>query len=246
MAVLVLGVLTLVGGLGMSDTQTITGSTSVPENCVDTGMGQECFGGGTISSRTTVDNPTKGPAILSGATLSFIGLLLLALSGTSEKDEDDESDDGQLNGKLPSEERHTERGSRTMNADGGSTVTNEGQSDTMGGRTQHQSQSSGQQQRQQRKPQDQQSQYQQPSQQRGPHQSSAVAFVEKYNSEIKYYGSILGGIIITHFVVSFLFGPTFLTNGFIGRIVILLSWIGGGVLGLQFHERRYQEQSSPP
>lgn len=257
---MIVGLLTLAAGIGMPSTQTVTGSTEVPENCVDTGMGNECFGGGTIDSRTTVDNPTKGPTIVSGLGLSLLGFILLLTSGKS--DENDNNANGEVNGELlinkyPSEQtQRAEQESYTMNPDGGSTVRDESQTDVVGGRAQQQKQSSPQQQhrqQQQRPPQSESHQSQQhdqqPPQHGVPQQSSVVTFVEKYNDEIKYYGSIVGGIIVVHFLVSFLFGPTFLTNGFIGRIVTLLSWIGGAIAGLRFHEYRYQEggqfQESP-
>ena len=71
-------------------------------------------------------------------------------------------------------------------------------------------------------------------------QSDIMDFIRKYDSEIKYYGSIIVGVIVVDFLVSFLFGPTFVMDGFLGRVVTLLSWVVGGIAGLRFHERQFQ------
>jgi hypothetical protein len=217
-AVLVVGMLVLVGGLGMSDTQTITGSTDVPRDCVDTGFGQECYGGGTINSQTTVDNPTKGPTILSGLVLTAIGFVLTLASGGSN---DDESFAEQRKQKKKELAMDGSGSSSTVDTDGGSAVETEV----------NQAPTSPVDERPRQQPQSEE-----------PRQSQTVTFFQEYNDEIKYYGSIIGGIIVTYYLVSFLLGPTFLMDGFIGRVVTLLSWIGGGLLGRRFHERRFQQE----
>ena len=207
-AVLVLGLFVLISGLSMSDTQTITGSTEVPESCIDTEYIDDCYGGGTINSETTVDNPSKGPTIVGGLLLTGVGFVLTVASSGS--DEEDGNDQSQSSGSVTS----------PVNADGGSSV------DTTAAQEQQRAVENPPQQTQSE-----------------PQPSKTVTFIETYNDELKYYGSIVGGALVTYFFISFLFGPTFIMEGFIGRVVTILSWIGGGMLGRRFHERRYQEDT---
>ena len=227
-ALIVVGLITLVVGIGMPSTNTIRGSTDVPESCVDTGFGDECFGGGEIQSETTVENPSKGPTIVGGLFLSLIGFVVRVGASGKEHGEDSETVRSFREGRQQAKNEQHMNNSRNqpMGTDGGSstdsTTTMNQQSrsstdDTGAYRQQAQGQVGNSQQ-----------------------QSDIMDFIRKYDSEIKYYGSIIVGVIVVDFLVSFLFGPTFVMDGFLGRVVTLLSWVVGGIAGLRFHERQFQ------
>lgn len=218
--VLVVGVLILLSGLGMSDTKTISGSTSMEGGCVDTPYGDSCYDGSTINSETTVENPNKGPTILSGLVISLIGFVLTVKSDGS--DEGDQADDDPI--QQPREVAMDGSGpSSSVNADRGSTT--EYGSD-------HEPHSTTE---------------QDPQRSSEPSiQTRTMPLLKEYSEEIKFYGSIVGGAMVTYWVVSFLFGPTFIMEGFIGRIVTLLSLVGGSVLGYRFHERQFKQSNTQP
>lgn len=231
-ALIVVGLITLVVGIGMPSTNTIRGSTDVPESCVDTGFGDECFGGGEIQSETTVENPSKGPTIVGGLFLTLIGFVVRAGASGKEHESNDETfrsfrkDRQQVKDSQYMNDTDRTAGNQPMDTDGGSstdsttTVNQQSRSSTDNTDTRRQ-----------------QTQRQVGSNQQ---QSDIMDFIQKYDSEIKYYGSVIVGIIVVDFLVSFLFGPTFIMDGFLGRVVTLLSWIVGGMAGLRFHERQFQ------
>jgi hypothetical protein len=203
-ALIIVGLVTLVIGFGMSSTSTITGSTQVPESCVDTGFGNECFGGGEIRSETTVENPSKGPTIVGGLFLTGIGFVVRVGASSQRSFREGRQ-------QAERERQIGNGGDQIVDTDGGSATDTHRQQ----AQTKKEVSSNSQ-------------------------QSDLTDLIQKYDNEIKYYGSIIVGIIVIDFLVSFLFGPTFIMDGFLGRIVTLLSWVVGGIAGSRFHERRLQ------